>query len=196
MAVNILEVLPEVERIAKRTASDFPDVDWRDVSQHLSVLLLSNQALEWKGGGGSVKRILNLSARSFCLRERACQNQTSVQYSYRPSDVGRILETAFSDYEVSDTFVPDDAVSIKASADALDLASDVHHSWTQLNDEDRKIIFSRYALGIIPDNASYERKKLNKAVNRLTRILNNYTPTNRRKAISNSAAQYLISKGY
>lgn len=195
MAVDVEEVLPEVEDIAKRVARDYPEVDWRDVSQHLALLLLENESLYWSDGQ-AVKRILRLAATGFCKRERAIQLHTTSQYDYRPSDVARILETAFNSYEAENTYVPEDAHSIKRSADSLDMASDVKMAWERLSDEDRKIIFIRYGLGVVPDNASYERKKLNKSVSKLTRLLNSYKPEPRRRALSNSKARVLIDKGY
>ena len=197
---NVEELLPDIENIARVVASDYPDIDWRDVRQHLCLFVLEKKtAFKVEDSGWGAKKILKRVAQQFCKDERNQQNYLSAQYSYRPSDVTKILETAWSIAEITDTYVPEDAVSVKNDADPLDLASDVRQAYESLPDDLRASIFSRYALGEVPLNASYERKKLNKAVKELTRILNTYRGSRlpfRRRVISNAKANALISKGY
>lgn len=204
------ELLPDIERIARNVSSDYPDIDWRDISQHLCVFILEKgDQLVWEGNGGSVLGILKKVSQQYCKDERTQQNYLSAQYSYRPSDVIKILESGFVKVVIDEktresilnnSHVPEDAVSIdNSSVDALDVASDVVDAYERLSLEYRNSLFKRYALGEIPVHASYERKKLNKAVKELTRILNSYKgkqlPT-RRRVVSNSTATAMISKGY
>lgn len=198
--VNLEELLPEIETLSRVVASDYPDIDWRDIRQHLcEFILIKGEAFKIEGSGWGAKKILKKVADQYCKDERTQQNYLSAQYSYRPSDVMKILETAWDLVEIDKTYVPEDAVSIKSASDPLDLAADVRQAYDSLNDDLRLSIFTRYALGVVPENASYERKKLNKAVKELTRILNGYRgkqlPT-RRRVVSNSTATAIISKGY
>lgn len=81
--------------------------------------------------------------------------------------------------------------------DFSEVSSDVREVATGLKPELKEAIFNRYVMGIIPDNNSYERKKLNKAVNELTRRLNWYRGLlDRRKVMSNSAARAAVSESY
>ena len=197
---NVEELLPDIEHIARVIAGDYPDIDWKDVRQHLCMFVLEKgDAFRVEGSGWGSRKILKKVAQQYCKDERASQNYLSPQYSYRPSDVSRILETAWTVEEILNTHVPEDATSIKPAADPMDLASDVREAYASLPEDLRKSIFTRYALGEIPNNASYERKKLNKAIKELTRILNTYRGSSlprRRTAVSNAKASAIIAKGY
>lgn len=197
---DLEELLPSIEKIARITASDYPDIDWRDVSQHLSLFVLEKgDSFRVEASGWGARKILKKVAQQFCKEERTQQNHLSSQYSYRPSDVTKILETAWSVETLDQTFVPEDAASIKNTNDPLDIASDIREAYDRLGSDLRISLFKRFALGEIPPNASYERKKLNKAVRELTRILNSYRGSglpSRRVSISNHKANAIISKGY
>jgi hypothetical protein len=202
MAETLVEkLLPDIEDVARKVASDYPDVDWQDVRGELSLFVIEQgEYIKTKEDGGNPKWILREVAQQVCRKERSWQNHVSPQYSYRPSDVRKMLETAWSVEELENTYVPEDAESYKKGNDALDIASDIRLAYNKLPEEYKISIFKRYALGEVPDNASYERKKLNKSVNELTKIVNSYKgkaePRFRRKALSNSTATAIISKGY
>lgn len=82
--------------------------------------------------------------------------------------------------------------------DYMDVSSDVRAAARLLKPELKEAIFNRYVLGIVPHNNSYERKKLNKAVNELTRKLNWYRghSNNNRRAVTNAGARAIISEVY
>lgn len=195
------ELLPLIERVAKQVASDYPDVQWEDIRSGLCIFVMENaKSIKLRDEGGNPNWLLKRVAGTLCKEERAQQHRVSVQYSYKPSDVSRILETAFSVEHLDKTYVPDDAVSLKHGSDSIELASDVRDAYGRLPLDLKESIFRRYALGEIPDNASYERKKLNRAVRELTRILNSYRGkgpfTGRRTVMSNNAAHAVISRNY
>lgn len=83
--------------------------------------------------------------------------------------------------------------------DSIEVASDVKAALIKLKPELKESIFNRYVLGIVPKNSSYERKRLNKAINELTRKLNWYrggrNPDTRR-VLSNAGAQAALSEAY
>lgn len=195
------ELLPLIERVAKQVASDYPDVQWEDIRSGLCIFVMENaKSIKLRDEGGNPNWLLKRVAGTLCKEERAQQHRVSVQYSYRPSDVSRILETAFSIEHIDKTHVPDDAVSLKSGFDGVEVALDIRDAYNRLNGDMKESIFKRYALGEIPDNASYERKKLNKAVKELTQILNSYRGkgpfAGNRRVISNSAAQSIIRNYY
>ena len=78
----------------------------------------------------------------------------------------------------------------------MEVASDVKAALKKLKPELREAIFRRYALGEVPDNASWQRKRLNNAINELTRKLNWYRgfDPDRRKSTSNAGARARISE--
>lgn len=189
MAVNLEDILEEVEKISKRVASDYPDVDWRDVQQELCVFVLENDYLKSVEEGGNPGWILREVAKRYCNKERAIQLSLSVQYTYRPSDVRKILE--------STSFVPEDAESDAPYMDRVDIASDIRAAFDRLSDESKSAIINKYVIGNTPKNSSYERKRVDKAIRDLTRNLNTYRGkcVPRRRAISNATARVIISEG-
>lgn len=174
MPARYEDLAVEIDRVAKSTAADYPDIDWQDVRQELALFVLTNgESIKLRDEGGNPIRFLRLVAQSYCLKLRSQHHSLSPQYAYRPSDIKKILETAFSVDDVMNTYVPEDAVSMKG-IDQIELASDVKAAYDRLKPDEKVSIFKRYALGIIPDNASNERKKLNLAVKRLAYKLNTY----------------------
>lgn len=211
-----------IDRVARRSAADYPDVDWEDVRQELVLFVLEHgPSIRLKEYGGNPVWLLGRVARSYCSKLRSQHMTLSPQYAYRPSDVRKVLETALDQTERADTYVPEDARNplsntftvydldgsgsgVKerdpfAHADAMEVASDVSAAYDRLNEDERRSIFKRYVLGIVPDNASNDRKKLNDAVKKLTYKLNTYRGRGvgdrvMRKAKSNAGARIAISE--
>lgn len=190
-----------IDKVARRVAGDYPDISWEDVRQELALFVLANgNSIKLREDGGNPSWLLNRVAQTYCLKVRTQHMSLSPQYAYRPSDVKKILETAFSVEDVMDTYVPDDAKSMKG-LDQVEIASDVRAAYDKLNVEEKASIFRRYALGEVPENSSYERKKLNAAIKKLTFRLNTYRgrgpdDVRMRKSMSNAGARAAISKVY
>lgn len=200
-AEMVEELLPLIEKIARNVAADYPDVQWEDIRSGLCIFVMENaKSIKLREEGGNPNWLLKRVAGTLCKDERAQQHRTSVQYQYRPSDVSKILETAFSVEHLDKTFVPEDAESLKSGSDEIEIGSDIRDGYGRLPLDLKQAIFKRYALGEIPDNASYDRKKLNKAIKELTRIVNNYRGrgpfTGRRNVMSNASAHAVISRNY
>lgn len=201
MSASYEDLAETIDRVARRVAGDYPDIDWEDVRQELALFVLTNgEGIKLWNEGGNPAWLLNRVAQTFCMKVRTQHMSLSPQYAYKPSDVKKILETAFSVEEVMDTYVPDDAKSMKG-LDEVEIASDVKAAYDRLNQDEKATIFKRYALGWVPDNASYERKKLNAAIKKLTHKLNTYRgkgPEERRmrKAMSNAGARAAITEVY
>jgi hypothetical protein len=201
MPAKYEDLVDVIDRVAKRVAADYPDIEWVDVRQELALFVITNgESIKLRDDGGNPTWLLNRVAQTYCLKVRTQHMSLSPQYAYRPSDVKKILETAFSVENVMQTYVPDDAVSMKG-LDEVEIASDVKAAYDRLNQEEKTAVFRRYALGEVPDNASYERKKLNAAIKKLTHKLNTYRgrgPDDRRmrRVMSNASANAALSENY
>jgi hypothetical protein len=185
-------------KVAAGVCGDYPLVEVDDIRQALVLFVYKNQgSLKMKEDGGNPRLILNKVARMLCNQERAEQMHESAQYHYRPSDVRKSLETYFATCDSTLTYVPEDAISDSGN-DAIEVASDLLFAFHKLNEEDREALVDRYYKGIIPDNSSYARKRLDKATRRLTEIMNRYRnrvaegAVGQRRVISNARANVLI----
>lgn len=211
----------DIDRVAKSVARDYPDIEWEDLRQELVVFVLENgKSLKTREQGGSPRKILNLVAQAYSKKLRVQHLILSPQYSYRPSDVQLILETAWTGVS-SASYVPDDARDPLSNTftihddqggfrvldldpfhmpDAMEVASDVKRAFASIKKELQESLFKRYALNEVPDNASWERKRLNKAVNELTYRLNSYKgdvfDPQKRKKVSSAAARVRFSQNY
>jgi DNA-directed RNA polymerase specialized sigma24 family protein len=187
-----------IDRVARNVAKDYPDIDWEDVRQELCVFVLSHgSSIKLKHEGGNPKWLLERVAQTYCKNVRTQHLILSAQYAYKPSDVKKILETAFFPERVSETHIPDDAVSLDG-IDDIQISSDVMAAYAKLKPELQAALFRRYALNQIPGNETYDRKKLNRAVNELTYRLNQYRgiDQDRRRVLSNSGARAAITEVY
>lgn len=219
MTVTYEDLAREIDLVAKMVAKDYPDISWEDLRQDLALFVIKNgKSLKSRAEGGNPKKILNLVALKKAKEYRTEHMVLSPQYAYKPDDIKNILETAFFLPDRS-SFVPDDARSPLSKtfnlydpdgafqveavdpfhfADAMEVASDVKAAIAKLKPELKEAIFERYVLGKVPTNASWERKRLNNAVNELTRKLNwyrGYDP-DRHRSTSNAGARARISEDY
>jgi hypothetical protein len=219
MAATYDDLATLIDKTARNVAADYPDIDWEDVRQELALFVVKNgKSIKLREQGGNPKWLLDRVAQQYAKDMRTQHMSLSPQYAYRPSDVSSILETAFMDDPMA-SYVPDDARDPLSGTftvwdqqgswkvmdadpfhfiDAVDVASDVKAVLVKLKPELKEAIFNRYVLGVIPDNNSYERKQLNKAINELTRKLNWYRgfPGNERQVMSNSSARAHLSHSY
>ena len=194
--MNALEVFDDlVAKISASVGRDYPGVDQEDISQHLYLTILENRdhfrSPDHAGVTGALWRI----AKGHAGQLRAEALHLSPQYAYRPSDVRQILEHTFDRAEWFETEVPEDARSIKASADQLDLQSDIKWGWSQLHITEMQLIFRRY--GLKEDLGDADRRKLNRAIEKLVDVVNTYPrPGFPRRAMTNARAQHIIGGSY
>jgi hypothetical protein len=82
-----------VERTARFVSRDFPDVETEDLTQDLFTFVL---ARGWTSSSDdSVRAVIRWFARAKAMEYRKQQLQTSVQYSYRTTEIRSILEKVF-----------------------------------------------------------------------------------------------------
>lgn len=198
MAATYEDLARLIDSVAKIVAKDYPDVDWEDLRQEMALFVVKHgKSIKLKEEGGNPKWLMERVAKQAAKEARAKHLILTSQYAYRPSDVKEILETAFSPESRENTFIPEDAVSLDG-IDSIQLSSDVLAAYDMLKPELKEAIFRRYALNQIPSNETYDRKKLNRAVNELTYKLNTYrgSTRDRRRILSNAGSRAAISDVY
>lgn len=198
MAATYEDLASLIDSVAKIVARDYPDIDWEDLRQEMALFVVKNgKSIKLKEDGGNPKWLMERVAKQAAKETRTKHLILTSQYAYRPSDVKEILETAFYPESRESSFVPEDATSLDG-IDSLQLSSDVLAAYALLKPEWKEVIFRRYALNQIPSNETYERKKLNKAINELTHRLNSYrgATKDRRRILSNAGARAAISDVY
>lgn len=192
-----------IEKISHKVARDFPDVEKEDLSQHLWQFVLEvkqRKTLEPHEDGAF--SLLYIIARRYAWSMRKEHLTLSPQYSYRTSDVRRILETQFDHIDWDITYVPEDAQSLRGD-DSIEISAEIAWGLKRLrrrNERYYDAIIRRYRDGIIPDNNSNERKRMNKGIEMLAEILNwYYHPEDvigARPIINNATARYLIKESW
>lgn len=185
-----------IRKTARFVASDFPDVEFEDISQRFWEQLLKMRRRPEVSDRRSAW-IVGLRLRHFAWEERKAQWGRSDRYLYRKSDVREILETAFFKEEWYGSFVPDDAKSFgpPSGMDAVDIRADATSAFASLGESYREALVDRYVHGVWPESGTAERRKLDRAIGHLTDRMNvAYRGTARRNAMSNAAAQSLISR--
>lgn len=198
--VEVEDLLQMIDRIARTVSNDYPDIEYDDVYQTLALFVVQNgKSIKSREEGGNPNWLLKRVAHSYAKKERTEQLALSIQYSYKASDVSKMLETAWNLEDIEKTHVPEDAISL-AGNDALEVGSDVRAALSTLSYDDRVSLFKRYALKEVPDNASYERKRLNQATKNLTFALNSYRGRGqyigRRRVLSNASAQAIVANDW
>lgn len=186
-----------IRKAARFAAYDIPNVSEEDLFQDLWVYVLEHgQNLDPERSG--ISTILSRKAKSMALDQRKKDLYTSVQYTYRTSDVREILEDIYEYESWAEGFCPADAKSADGLG-SIDVRSDVSWALKQLPDQYFTAIELRYASGVTHGPDSRGRRQLNRAIKRLTDILNSYYRSSamlghpgKRKAISNAQARAIL----
>jgi len=201
---DVMQYEQIVKNVARKVAADFPGhIEVEDMEMELYCFLLErSKYFDKEVASAIVYKALTEQAKKVGWEQRKQHLVLTPQYTYRPSDVRRILETMFNYTTWPDARVPDDAKSIKGN-DALEMSSDVAWAFSKMTHEPYKqAIAKRYRDGIQPENGSADSKRLSRAIQTLTEILNYYMKSahedgpGARKAITNARAAYNISAPY
>ena len=170
MEIDMEEYVDVVTRVAKFTVHDFPNLELEDVEQELWLWLCdtvhSGQPLP---AAHHLPNALRLAAKTYAWSVRKRQLYESAQYSYRTSDVRRLLDTLFDVGDWDHAAVPADAIS-ELGNDGIDMSCDLAMAYDKLIPSYKIIIFRRFALNDKLDNK--ESKYLSTAISRLAQILN------------------------
>lgn len=201
MIENVDELNEMIWKVAGRVASDFPDVEEEDLAQDLWEMMLKERSTHDKTHEGWFHSFLTKRARKIAWDRRKEHLQWTSQYSYRNSDVRKILEHVFDKERWESMPIPADAKS--EDRNRLDVAVDISWAFDKLSVGYQAIIKRKYV-----DHETFttgaEKSRFNKAVARLTDILNFYRGKvaesrqgpGHRKVISNAHAGYIIQEQY
>lgn len=194
MEIDMEEYSDVVSRVAKFIVHDFPNIELEDVEQELWLWLC-----EQVGKGNSLPtahnlpNALRLVAKGYAWNLRKQQLHISDQYSYRTSDVRRLLDTLWEKSSWDAAAVPADAIS-ELGNDGIDMSCDLMMAFEKLNPSYKIIIFRRFALNDKLDTK--DAKYLSTAISRLATILNTLPTTDpstgKRVTMGNSSANHQL----
>lgn len=193
---EVLLWLDMIERVTGYVCRDFPDIDDEDVSHELWSVVLLHPSLDVMNPG--CFSLMRKKARKIAWRQRKEQLQMHAQYSYTKTDVKRILETSFHYGDWADGWTPIDASSDDDPMAPVEVRSDITRALEYLAPPSYKqAILDRYMDGIVPE-VSADKSRLERAVTKLTGLLNwYYDPNSRathpgRPVVTNAQAAYSI----
>lgn len=189
-ATRFHDVLSKVAHFVSR---DFPEVEEEDLYQDLMVYILERPLLVDPDADYVSKGLYDVATkRAWEYRQQGLT--LSPQYSYRTSDVKRILETVF-DYEAWEgAHLPEDMRADDVFDDSVTAHSDVKAAYNHLGKAYQRTLVDKY---LMKEEVSSDR--LRNAIERLTDILNTFNLSwNRdglggRKTISNAQAQWNLA---
>lgn len=191
---DINEWLPKIDQVASFFSQDFPDVEYDDVRSDLIIFVLENKHLN-DPEHGVVGTALRRRAQAYAWDQRREHLTLSVQYSYRPSDVRRLLETLGNYRTWPNAKTPEDAKSRRGN-DSIEMSADVSRAFAKLRGPYQDVIRSRYfsGTGNTFETGSAESKRLSRAIAALCDILNfySYETADRRVVMSNAQARSLL----
>ena len=204
--MSVVELDTLAQSIGRGLSRDFPGVDAEDIAQEILLNVLKSPGLFDRVTDSTARRkvLRNIGFR-YALGERHAYIINTGQYIYTPSEVRGLLEVFFldrSDLNPPTREVP--AVRVEAGGIVVALW-DMDYAWSQVTDDERTTLARRYRDGVKPDNASTERKAVDRAIDSLTRWLNikvssqgnrNHDGPGARSSMTNAAAQSITGKGY
>lgn len=196
---SMMEVWDDlIARVAKFVAWDFPNITYEDLYQSLWVFVLETPSLDANRQG--VYTLLTKKAKTIAWDTRKEDLRLTSQYSYRTSDVREILEGIFEYESWAKGYCPADAVGDDRMG-SVDVRADVTWALEKLPPQYQDIIYSRFRNNVQFEPHSAERRRLNRAVKRLTDVLNSYYRSSatsghpgRRKTMTNAQARYLLEE--
>lgn len=180
-------------------ARNFPDIDKEDLIQDLYEFVLSTPTIVDPRRTGLLG-LLKKQAKKMAWLQRKEHLQGTSQYNYCTDDVKKLLETVFDQEDWDGAWVPKDAQSEDATA-PIEVRVDVLTRFAELPTQYRGCILRRYRDKVIDPPDSAGRKQLNRAVTRLTDMMNMYQPIRRdgpgtRKVMSNASAAFETQEKY
>jgi hypothetical protein len=192
-----------IARVAKSLSFDYKGIEQEDIAQELRMFVWDKgETIRTEGERVNVRELLRLVGAKYCQRERSKHSSVVAHYMYKPADVRKMLENALTDNTRDLTYVPPEAESLRvgpphqtimvdpdeyeppsavtenttpeSGMDAMAVSSDIRAGMLALSAEDKDIIFRRFVLFEAMPSGSAERKRANRAVDRLTDELNRF----------------------
>lgn len=168
-----------VAKVAKKVARTFPEVEEEDLYQDLFLHIFESK-LE-KQSDDFAFRTLELLANDIAWRYRRESLAANGQYLYRPMDVRKIVsEYLFNEEYWKKSIVIDEQIATNGDRvsetldfeDRVAVYADMAKAFSQLPESYQDIVERVYRDGETFDNNSPERKRLDRAIDRMTDYLN------------------------
>jgi DNA-directed RNA polymerase specialized sigma24 family protein len=161
------------ESVAQRVAEEYPGIEADDIRQeillHVAEKKSTYEATDYPDG--QLRKNFRNVAISYAGRERYAYIYHSAEYVYTSSEVRQLFDRAFFQPEMWETApTKDDGVSI-ASGGVVVALWDLDRAYSALPVLDAQVIAKRYEQG--EPLSSAETMRLSRAVDKITRSLNN-----------------------
>lgn len=175
---TIIDVQDAVKRIAHRLSEEWKGIDPEDIEQEVNEYLLKNwdSILKQTADGGDplglarglAKRVGN----AYCVSERYYWQAMTAEWIYTPREVRQVLAEYYFDRAAQlDTPKKPQAGRQSLEADGISIAiMDVRTAFDQISEQQQSIIIRAFQCGESLDAS--DRKRLQRAVDRITAILN------------------------
>lgn len=196
MTKDINDWLPSIDTAARYVSNDFPDIEFEDVRSELVIFVLEKKQLTDPDQPGATTALQRF-ARNYAWDQRKQHLTLSSQYSYRPSDVRRILETLGNYRNWPNAKTPEDAKSMKGN-DSIEMSADISRAFAKLRGPYQEIIAARFFKKQTFESGSADSKRLSRAIGALCDILNFYDREayERRTVWSNAKAHAVLTNQY
>jgi DNA-directed RNA polymerase specialized sigma24 family protein len=161
------------ESVAQRVAEEYPGIDAEDIRQeillHVTEKRSTYESTDYPDG--QLRKNFRNVAISYAGRERYAFIYHSAEYVYTSSEVRQLFERAFFQPEMWETApTMDDGVSV-ASGGVVVALWDLDRAYSALPVLDAAVIAKRYEQGDALSSA--ETMRLSRAIDKITRSLNN-----------------------
>lgn len=161
------------ESVAQRVADEYPGIDAEDIRQEILLHVAEKQSTYESTDypDGQLRKNFRNVAINYAGRERYAFIYHSAEYVYTSSEVRQLFERAFFQPEMWETApTMDDGVSV-ASGGVVVALWDLDRAYSALPVLDAAVIAKRYEQGNALSSA--ETMRLSRAIDKITRSLNN-----------------------
>jgi DNA-directed RNA polymerase specialized sigma24 family protein len=161
------------ESVAQRVADEYPGIDAEDIRQEILLHVIEKKTTYESTDypDGQLRKNFRNVAVSYAGRERYAFIYHSAEYVYTSSEVRQLFERAFFQPEMWETApTMDDGVSV-ASGGVVVALWDLDRAYSALSVLDAAVIAKRYEQGDALSSA--ETMRLSRAIDKITRSLNN-----------------------
>jgi DNA-directed RNA polymerase specialized sigma24 family protein len=161
------------ESVAQRVADEYPGIDAEDIRQEILLHVIEKKTTYESTDypDGQLRKNFRNVAVSYAGRERYAFIYHSAEYVYTSSEVRQLFERAFFQPEMWETApTMDDGVSV-ASGGVVVALWDLDRAYSALSVLDAAVIAKRYEQGEALSSA--ETMRLSRAIDKITRSLNN-----------------------
>lgn len=165
-------------RVARSVSRRYPNIQKDEIRNELVATVMEEWEYFEKQDPDSAKiwKSLYKRARRTAGSIRRGHLAVHAQYDYLPDDIREILSTVFRVEDHADTYVPRDARAVDPAEPreqvAVEIAADVAMAIEYLDAAERTLLERRY----VKDESlePTDRKRLQRTIDKLTKILNTY----------------------